>query len=184
MAALPAERDVQVQPERHVGPAPTPARAARRSRRLPASRPRTAGSWRRSNCRLRCDPAVADVAHAGLAHILAFRHAAASRAPLGPAVHEHGRRRGRPLRNRRADREGRAAPTAASSSATCARPQRARDALREIPIAELIAARRPRRRALRERRAPDGRRHRRRPTTSSARSRARPASPSVCAART
>ena len=57
MALLPAERDVQVQPERHAGLGWLPAPAARPPRRRPASTPRKADSWKRSSCRPRSDRA-------------------------------------------------------------------------------------------------------------------------------
>ena len=58
MAALPAERDVQVQAERHAPRAAGPRApgGASRSIGLAASRPKTAGSWRRSSCRLPVRP--------------------------------------------------------------------------------------------------------------------------------
>ena len=52
VAALPAERHVQVQAERHRRRPASSAPAARRARRRRPSRRRTADSWRRSSCRL------------------------------------------------------------------------------------------------------------------------------------
>ena len=52
MAALPAERDVQVQAERRARGAGGGQRRQRlAARRRRASRPKTAGNWRRNNCR-------------------------------------------------------------------------------------------------------------------------------------
>ena len=52
MAALPAERDVQVQPERHRRIRRRRQRRPRVARRRPpATRPKTADSWRRNSCR-------------------------------------------------------------------------------------------------------------------------------------
>ena len=96
-----------------------------------------------------------------------------SRSPLGQAVRVARSRRGRPLRHRRADRQGQPGQRRPARSATCARPQRARDVLREIPIDELIERVEEGRRAVLNADAAAGRRHADRPTSSPSSSRPR-----------
>ena len=102
---------------------------------------------------------------------------------LGPAVHEHGGGRRRPLLDRRADCQGQPRQRRTDPARHAQGAARARGAARD-PDRRPDRARRRGRRALHERRRCRWATARRRPTSSCARSRRAPACPSGCAART